>query len=246
MRKQFHKLLNPTNFNEAVFLTAIFLKLSGLFPYRWVNNQYQLSTSNLFITIVHVVFFSSVNVKLIIKDIEEYSAPVIYNNPIAIAGQFILKMLGVLITLAIFWKVIFDNAGCTKALTIITDRLNQLEAMKVNIRPIYRRIFMVGVVQTVAIIFMSAWTLADGIIFYEKINQDCPTIGYFFVAIMSNFYKYCGLMNTFTALHIIYSIINFINSNFEEEQKEMFAAWLEKQKTFRSKIEISSLQLKDN
>lgn len=218
--RKVHKVCNPTNLNEAVFLTSVYLKLSGLFPYSWVENRFKLSPFGLAITFLHIFVFSFVNVKLIYQDIEEYSSPIIYNNDIGIAGQFVLKVLGVFITFVIFFVVIFGTSSSTELLNRSLNTLHQLEEMGIDIRPIYRRIFIFTVIQTLVIIVMAIWTLADGMVFFHKMNDSFPTLEYFFVDILSNLYKYCGLMNMCTYLYVVRVIVDFVGCKLDGLSKK--------------------------
>lgn len=224
-----HRAFNPTNLNEALYLTSIYLKVSGLFPYRWVKDKYTVSSWSVVISITHVIVFSFVNVRLMYLDFEEYSAPVIYNNSVGIAGQFILKILGVIITLVIFLRVLFGTCSILKILSFNTSLLRQLEEMEMDIKPLYKRLLIFSVIQTVVIAVMTVWTLADGIIFYNKINNGFPTMEYFFVVIMSNLYKYCGLMNMFSYIYIIYVITEFMNDKMQQKSKALYDKWLIKE-----------------
>lgn len=99
LQRKLIKLINPSNMGEAMCLTSIYLRLSGMFPYYWEKDRYKFSFRSILLTCLHIGLYIFVNAKLILHDIEEYSQPVIYDNNIGIAGQFLLRILGVVITL---------------------------------------------------------------------------------------------------------------------------------------------------
>lgn len=227
-RGKVHKAFNPTTLNEALYITSIYLKVSGMFPYRWVKDKYEISPWSMLITITHIVIYCLMNAKLISTDIEEFSAPVIYNSSVGIAGQFLLKMIGVILTLVLFLRTMFGACLTLKILTFNTSLLRQLEEMDLDLKPLYRRLFIFSILQTVVIVVMTMWTLADGIVFYQKMNHTLPTLEFFFVDIMSNLYKYCGLMNIISYIFIIHVITEFINCKFADKLEELFEKWLKR------------------
>ncbi|KAL5277323.1 hypothetical protein ACFFRR_002517 [Megaselia abdita] len=225
LTKKVHRALSPTNLHEALYITSVYLKLSGLFPYRWAKDKYEVSPGSMVLSIIHVVVYACVNARLMYLDIDEYAAPVIYNNSVGVAGQFILKIVGVVLTLVLFLRVILGHCTILKILTFNTSLLQQLEEMDLDLKPLYRRLLNFSLVQTVLIVVMTIWTLADGIIFYQKMNNAFPTLEYFFVDIMSSLYKYCGLMNMFSYIYIIHIITEFMNGKFEVKCEEIFEKW---------------------
>lgn len=196
-------------------LTSIYLRLSGMFPYYWEKDRYKFSFRSILLTCLHIGLYIFVNAKLILHDIEEYSQPVIYDNNIGIAGQFLLRILGVVITLIIYFRVIIGTTLCSNFLNFITNALQDLESIDSNVKPLYKQIFIFSFVQFLVIFFMAIWTLTDGIVFYEKLYNSPPTLVYFFIVIMTNIYKYCGLMHMICSLFIVYMIMNFLTKNLE-------------------------------
>lgn len=189
---------------------------SGLFPFVWDKDQYKLSRIKYFISCVHVAVFIFVNVKLMYHDVKEYSAPVIYNHVIGIVGQFILRFLGVVITLVLFGSPLFNTNCIAKFLNIIATSLKQADKGIVKERIFYRKILLFSIVLTFVFIAMMGWTLFDGIVYYRKVEKTCPTLEYFFVVIMANFYKYSGLMNLIGSTYILYIMMQFLNETFHE------------------------------
>lgn len=225
LKGKVHKILNPSTIHEALCVTRFYLKISGMFPYRWVKDKYEVSPLSMILTVIHITIYCVVNGRLIHSSVEEYSAPVIYDTSVGVAGQFIVKIVGVILTMVIFLRVIFGAFSFGKILHFITSLLHQLEHMDMDVRPLYKRLFIFSLVQTVAIILMTAWTLSDGVFFYNKMNNDLPTLEYFFVVSMSHLYKYCALMNMFSYIYITYEITEFMNRKFEEKLSILFDKW---------------------
>lgn len=225
LKEKVVKILNPNSIHEALCLTRFYLKVSGMFPYRWVKDKYEVSPLSMIVTIVHITFYCVVNARLIHSSVEEYSAPVIYDTSVGVAGQFIVKIIGVNLTVVIFMKVLLGTKKFLKILRFIVSLLHQLEEMDMDVMPLYKRLFLFSLIQTVAIIALTTWTLTDGIFFYNKMNNDLPTLEYFFVVSMSHLYKYCALMNMFSYIYITYEITEFINGKFEEKLGTLFDKW---------------------
>lgn len=216
LKRKLHQFRHPTNINEAMYIPICFLKLVGMFPYTWLETkEYKLSPWYMTYSIIHLFIYCYVNVKLISVDIREYSAPVMYNTPIGIAGQVILKLLSAFITLVIFARVIFGRKTEVKVLVILLGLLNQLKDMGLDINILYRRLFRFAAIQTLVFSALNTWSLINGIVIYDKLNHSFPTFDYFFIAIMSNLYKYCGLMYLFCYLYVFYDISEFARKNLE-------------------------------
>lgn len=206
----------PTNINEAMYIPICFLKLVGMFPYTWLKTEeYSLSPWYMTYTIIHLFIYCYVNVKLISMDIEEYSAPVMYNTPVGVAAQVVLKLLSAFMTLVIFARVIYGRKTEAKILVLCLKLLNQLKDMGLDIKILYGKLFRFAAVQTLVFSALNMWSLINGIVIYDKLYHAFPTFDYFFIAIMSNLYKYCGLMYLFCYLYVFYNISEFATRNLE-------------------------------
>lgn len=216
LKRKLHQFRRPTNINEAMYVPICFLKLVGMFPYTWLKTEeYKLSPWYMTYSIVHLFIYCYVNLKLIVMDIEEYSAPVMYNTTVGVAGQVILKLLSAVLTLVIFARVIFGRQTEAKILVLCLGLLNQLNDMGLDIKILYKRLFRFAAIQTVVFSTLIIWSLINGIVVYDKVYHTFPTFDYFFIAIMSNLYKYCGLMYLFCYLYVFYDISNFARKNLE-------------------------------
>lgn len=213
-------LKHPTNINEAMYLQVCFLRLLGMFPYKWLGaNEYKLSPWYMAVSIFHLLLYCYVNIKLIILDFEEYASPVLYSSFVGVVVQFILKIASSFVTLSVFLRIIFGTKNEVKIITMLFKCIDELGNMGFDVNILYKRLSKFAALQTLVYFGIMAWSLINGILQYERMYSSFPTFEHFFITIMSSLYKNCGVMYMCCYIYICSEISKIARTYFKEAFK---------------------------
>lgn len=86
---------------ESFILATFALRFSGLYPYSYHarSNRFVLSWPLLLSTVIQLLVFIYVNLSLMLEDWRNYAQPVASSSSLAVVGNLVLRMLGLMSTL---------------------------------------------------------------------------------------------------------------------------------------------------
>lgn len=86
---------------ESFILATFALRFSGLYPYSYNarSNRFVLSWSLLLSTVIQLLVFIYVNLSLMLEDWRNYAQPVASSSSLAVVGNLVLRVLGLMSTL---------------------------------------------------------------------------------------------------------------------------------------------------
>lgn len=86
---------------ESFILATFALRFSGLYPYSYQAecNQFVLSWPLLLSTVIQLFVFIYVNLSLMIENWQNYAQPVASSSSLAVVGNLVLRILGLISTL---------------------------------------------------------------------------------------------------------------------------------------------------
>ena len=159
---------------------------------------------------------------LLYMDVTAYAKPLIVDSTVAIFNAFVVKILGVLISLAAFAPILFGSYFVVQGLNFYNSLVEALSELDIDVEKICRRILFISGSATVYIISLCIYNSSHSICFYEKITQQPISWGFFYVVVLSSYYKNICLFVMTMHSFLVFLVMFLLNKFLYEIQELQF------------------------
>lgn len=218
---------NPQNLPESFGWVMIILNLAGLFPFHFevAEKKFRISRKYIILTVLHFSLFTYVNITSLMENWKDVSQPMIGQSSLTAFANLVLRLLSIIITFLILGPLLVGSRYFVSFLNIYVDIIEEYILLGIDVKCIYRRIYLLSVVASILIAISLVFTAWHSIYFYEKITGQPPAIKYYLMVFLDNFYKilfmFYGNVQLF-AIFLISKQLNGFVDDFVTEYREKY------------------------